>query len=245
MISIVTSYYNRKKLFYRTLKSIEKSAYKDFEFIAVDDASQERIEDLKFPFLKVIRVEPEDKWYTSACVPLNMGIKEAVGDIILLQNPECLHVHDVLSYIAENVNDSNYISMGTYSLNEELTNGLDEVDIQSFFNSLPQQEVTDYVGWYNHSTYRPVNYPFCGAITLENMNKLQGFDERYAMGIGYEDNELIDRITGLGLSKIIKDDVAVIHQWHPKVYDLINDDHMALWTKNELLYIETRSEIIV
>ena len=65
MISIVTAYYNRKKLFYETLKSINRSAFKDIEIIAVDDASspEERIEDLmdEFPYLKVYRLEKKHK----------------------------------------------------------------------------------------------------------------------------------------------------------------------------------------
>ena len=55
MISIVTAYYNRKKLFIKTLESFEKSKYKNFEVVVVDDCSDEdeRLEDLveKFPFL--------------------------------------------------------------------------------------------------------------------------------------------------------------------------------------------------
>ncbi len=46
-VSIVITYYNRKKQFYKTLNSIAKSEFKDFEVIAVDDGSlpEERIED--------------------------------------------------------------------------------------------------------------------------------------------------------------------------------------------------------
>lgn len=42
MISIVTAYYNRKKLLIRTLDGLKKYKGKiDFEFIAVDDASED------------------------------------------------------------------------------------------------------------------------------------------------------------------------------------------------------------
>ena len=102
VISIVTAYYNRKSLFIRTLNSIAKTAYKDFELIAVDDASHEweRIEDQEseFPFLKVIRIEEQDKWYSNPSIPFNIGIAKAKGDIIILQNPECFHTQDILTY---------------------------------------------------------------------------------------------------------------------------------------------------
>jgi glycosyltransferase involved in cell wall biosynthesis len=113
MISIVTSYYNRKKQFYETLKSITKTKHKDFELIVVDDGSspEQRLEEylITFPFLKIIRIEPKDKWYVNSCVPFNIGINVAKGDIIMLQCPECLHVHDILTHINERINENNYI----------------------------------------------------------------------------------------------------------------------------------------
>ena len=83
MISIITGYYNRKNLFYQTLKSLTKSKFKDFEVIAVDDASspEHRIEDFidEFSFLNVIRINENQKWYINPCVAFNIGLKEAQG----------------------------------------------------------------------------------------------------------------------------------------------------------------------
>ena len=242
MISIVTAYYNRKELFINTLNSIARSEYRDFEVIAVDDGSrqEERLEDLKYPFLRIIRIEPRDKWYNSSCIPFNIGIKETKGDIIVLQNPECYHVDDILSYVSENSNDSNYIAMPTYSINKNMTLN----DSVKNFKQLPQQSVVNYVGWYNHPKFRAVYYHFCSAITRRNLDILGGFDERYATGTGYEDNEFIDRVRRLGL-KLVIPDVSVIHQWHPKVYDLINKDHLRLYSQNAFLHRKTKKESII
>lgn len=250
MISIVTAYYNRKSLFYRTLQSIAKSECKDFEVIAVDDASkeEERIDEFEkeFPFLKVIRVEPKDKWYYNSCIPYNMGLAKARGDIIILQNPECLHVHDVLSYAKENINDSNYFVMSCYSIDEDYTNGiLPYVDYNKLLDILPQQIVADYTGWYSHSKYNPHAFHFCSVISRNNMNKLGGFDERYAPGIGYEDNEFLDRVKRLGIKITIVNEVTVIHQWHPKVYDLsLSKKFESLYSENAVLHRQTKKEHI-
>jgi glycosyltransferase involved in cell wall biosynthesis len=237
MISIVMAYYNRRELLINTLKSIEKSGYKDYEIIVVDDASkeEERIEDLN---VKVIRVEQKDKWYHNSCIPFNIGIKEAKGDIVIIQNPECFHVHDVLSYVANTVNDSNYVSMSCYSINKNMS----ILDILDQFMTLPQKSVESYVGWYNHSIYRPVHYNFCCAITKKNLSILGGFDERYAGGTGYEDDDFVDRVKRLRLKMIIADDVSVIHQWHPKVYDINNPIHAQMFRKNGLLHKQTKKE---
>ena len=205
-----------------------KTKHKDFEIIVIDDKSDERIDDLAEEFsLKLTRVE--DKWYKNPAVPINLGISKAEGDIIIIQNPECLHVHDILTYMNKKVNDSNYISASCYSINEEMNKK------RLYFKTFPQQKVENYVGWYNHPVYNPTHYNFCAGLTRKNMTLLGGFDERYAMGIGFEDNEFIRQIDKLGLKKIIIDKV-VIHQWHPKVYDTANPEHLALFRKNAALF---------
>jgi glycosyltransferase involved in cell wall biosynthesis len=234
MISIITAYYNRKFEFYRTLKSIKKSKYLDYELIAVDDgsASEHRIEEFcdEFPFLKIVRIEPNSKWYVNSCIPFNIGIRESVGDIIVLQNPECLHVGDILSHINENIRDDNYLTISAYSLDRLTTQKmLEYVDddglLKSFLKSQPQQIVSENSGngWYNHSKYRAAYLHFCSAITRKNMILLNGFDERYANGIACDDAEIINRIDKLGLNKIIFDDISVIHQWHSPSYSIYSN----------------------
>ena len=250
MVSIVMAYYNRKQLFIETLKSISKSTYKDIEVIAVDDASEEkeRIEDLmmKFSFLKVIRLEKENKWYHNSCIPNNVGIAKASGDIIMIQNPEYYHVHDVLDHIMETVTDFNYVSMSAYSIDEEHTKiFMSTKNKKAFFDTFPQQHVKEYMGWYNHSIYNKTYFHFCVALTRKNIKNLGGFDERFAYGIGYEDDDLINRVKRLGLEMIISDNVSVIHQWHPKVYNIDIPEHYAIWDRNAVLYPQVKNETIV
>ena len=87
----------------------------------------ERLEDLteKYPFLKVIRLEKEDKWYFNSCIPFNIGFKEAKGDIIILQNPECLHYGNIINFVQNHLNDNNYLSFACFSLGIESTHNLD------------------------------------------------------------------------------------------------------------------------
>jgi GT2 family glycosyltransferase len=231
MISIVTAYFNRKPLFYNTLKSIDKSKVKDLEVIVVDDCSSEehRLEDLteEFDFLRVIRLEKENKWYVNPCVPFNVGIREAKGDTIILQNPECFHIGDILSDVVERIQDSNYLAYACYSLDKGRTDILKEIHsedtetIKEKIAPLPYQIITQEggLGWYNHSKVRPVAYHFLSAIKKSNMDQLNGFDERYAKGIAYDDDELLVRIRRMGLNVEIVNNPFVLHQWH---YDTNN-----------------------
>jgi len=111
-LSVVMAYYNRRKHLINTLKSIEKSSIKDFEVVVVDDASdyEHQMNDLPeiFPFLRVLRIEPEEKKHINPCIPYNIGFRESKGEIILIQNPECFHYGDILSHVIDNLKESDY-----------------------------------------------------------------------------------------------------------------------------------------
>jgi glycosyltransferase involved in cell wall biosynthesis len=228
-ISIVTSYYNRKKQFINTLETISKSSeINNTEIIAVDDASDdgERIEYLTnlYPFLKVIRVNKENKWWSNPSIPFNKAINESSGDVIILQNPECLHLGDILKNAKENINDTNYLSYSVYSINHSTTNKLSNLKYdENLFNQINeiigQKNNVGFTGigqecWYNHPIYRPCHYHFISAISRKNINILGGFDERYGYGCSYDDDEFLHRVKLLGLDLKIIDEVHGVHQWH-------------------------------
>jgi GT2 family glycosyltransferase len=252
MISIVTAYHNRRDLLITTLKTLENSIVKDFEFILVDDCSSDehRVEDLmdKYPFLRVVRLEKENKWYVNPCVVFNVGFNEAKGDIIILQNPECLHVGDVLERASQITKDE-YISFGCYSIDNDktielgtLTNPSKE-DLMCIIQPNPRTVGSDGDnGWYNHSKYRPMGYHFCSVIHKSNLDKLGGFDERYAHGIAYDDNEILIRIQRMGLKINIINDPFVVHQWHYSSNNYQHLDASKLINKNRELLNVTKSE---
>jgi len=89
--------------------------------------------------------------------------------------------------------------------------------------------------WYNHPVRRPVGYHFCSAITANNLKKLNGFDERFMEGIGYDDDDFISRVKLLKLRVDITSNPFVVHQWHAAGQDaLTNKSELIL--KNKELY---------
>lgn len=228
-ISIVTSYYNRKNLFIKTLESISRQVNADeisLEVIAVDDGSDanERLEDLQpiFPFLKIIRIEKKDKWYTNSCIPFNVGFTQAQGEIIILQNPECLHFGNIIAYTLNNIKKNTYLSFGCYSLEEEPTDNIDEYlahpkKLEKLISENNVENTRDGSNsWYNHSVIRSCAYHFCCAILKEDLLDLGGFDPLYANGVAYDDNELLHRIKLKKMNIEIIDNEIVLHQNHYK-----------------------------
>jgi GT2 family glycosyltransferase len=103
----------------------------------------------------------------------------------------------------------------------------------------PQRIQVAHHGWYNHSVYRPVGFHFCMAMMREDLEEIGGFDERFATGIGFDDDDLVRRIKKAGMGLKIVDDPFVIHQKHART------DYENTWTRrmqNEDLYLRTEGE---
>jgi len=220
MISIVMSYYNRLDLLRHTLFTICNSKVKNFEIIIVDDYSDSDhdpiglIDEFKDIKIKIFHMRNyrEKGTYNNPCIPYNIGFSHSAGDKIIIQNPECCHVGDVLNYVENNLNDNNYLSFHCYAVNKQ--------DLEKIHNN--EKIIYNNVGkgkpeisrWYNHKKYRPVGYHFTSAITRKNLSDLNGFDEQFSQAPNYDDDEFIYRV---GLKNLIVDFVEspfVIHQYH-------------------------------
>lgn len=246
-ISIVIAYYNRKNLFIRTLESITNTDHNNFELIAVDDASREdqRIEDLQktFSFLRVFRIEPNKKWWMNPCIPNNIGFYLATGDVIVIQNPECLHMGDILSSIQDNWISNKYLVYGCYALDHTKGSQVLSVagsDIETInkiiqpTNNVPLDQCPHMNRWYQHSIYSDRCLNFCTAIGKEDLDDLGGFDDEFADGIGYDDTEFIERIKKKNMDITMIDSPFVVHQWHS--FTNYSGKNWDLHMKNKALY---------
>ena len=249
MISVVTAYYNRKKLFTRTLKSMLPYYGKiDFEVIVVDDGSDEaeRLEDLQtdYPFLRVIRLEKQNKWYKNPCIPFNIGFEAVKGDKIIIQNPECYHFGAILAHVDAHLKENEYLSFGCFSMDKLNTDDdalfFDEKNIAKLIESNNRSFTTDGdLGWYNHSKFRPEAFHFCAAMMSTDLFDLGGFDERYAKGVGYDDDELIWRIKNKKMQIKFIDDQIVLHQNHYIAPDDLveaNKRRFESYKRNKLIF---------
>ena len=258
-VSIVSTYYNRKLELWRTLKTIEKSTFKDFEYVIVDDGSspEHRIEDFSdtFNFLKLKRIESQDKYYYNPCVPYNMAIAIAQGDIVILQSPECMYIGDPIQYAVDNVVYGQYFVYSCYSLGQHNSMKLSSIDMELPMNILEEEliktiggfttESCDKIGrydsWFTHPIYRAIPYNFLSAMTMKDMRELGGFDERFAEGHAFDDTDFLTRIEKKKMKVNIVENPYCIHQFHPSVLNNIPD----FWGKerrNRMLYEQLYSQ---
>jgi GT2 family glycosyltransferase len=221
MISIVMAYYNRLELLRHTLKTFTQSQETDFEVVIVDDFSnlKNSLDTIpnEFPLLNIKIIKMADrgsKTWVNPCVPYNVGFRESVGDKIIIQNPECCHVGDVISYVNQTLTDDNYLTFHCWACNKDDVRILHQggnIDVGGTKSSKTK--------WYNHAVHRPVGYHFTSAITKKNLSELNGFDEEFALGHNYDDDEFLQRIKNKKLNITFVESPYVIHQWHPNMYN--------------------------
>jgi len=90
--------------------------------------------------------------------------------------------------------------------------------------------------WYHHPQYNPTWYHFASAIARETLERIGGFDERFANGYCFDDNNLIFRVRKMGLKMPLVDPNQgyVAHLWHPKNPALCGG--CKLWEVNRRLH---------
>lgn len=217
-ISVVIQYYNRRSHLINTIRSIRNTDldYSEFEIIIIDDASSEehRIEDIcdLFPDLQInlYSFDKEDKWWYCPVLVINKGIAMAKGDIIMIIGAECMLVGDVISD-ALRISQGEYFVYSTYALSEQYTNSIENIP----YELIKANPFADSEGgfWYQHSEHNTNCYNFCVAIRKEDMDKLGGFDERYAVGYHSGDVDFIKRARKILDIKMIDFPLAY-HQHH-------------------------------
>src|SRR3989344_4979867 len=101
-VSICMTHFNRKNQLLNTLQSIQnqKDAKELTEIIIVDDVSVEPLklsdfEDFDLD-IKLISIQTKNKWWVNPCVGFNTAFNFVHGDIVIIQNAECLHATNII-----------------------------------------------------------------------------------------------------------------------------------------------------
>lgn len=210
--SILMPYYDRIKQLESALESYlyHYGNRKDWELIVIQDP-KEKPDALirlfkKFSSLPSVLMQGFGNGNNPA-VLYNQGAEWAKGRVIILTSPEIFHVSDVLKRLDGMDFDGNYLACScaaavNWSLEKRNGNG-------------PRLTWTP-DKWYQHGQYRPAYYHFCTAILRADWERIGGFDEEYAKGVGYDDNDFRNRVLQAGLQFLPLDDVLTVHLPHGK-----------------------------
>lgn len=233
--SIIMPYFDRLAQLERTLISFGHHYHSraDYEIIVVEDMkNMDGLDELLRRFihlpLRWFRMGTGENDYTPA-KQYNEGAKIARGQHLILTNPECLHLTDILSgcdriladetehvYIVCACRHVTRCSMGP-----------------SGFDSLTYREGS----WYQHSRLRNKHLNFCSIIPATLYCAIGGFDEEFGHGYAYADDDFRDRVLATISRLVITDDLVVLHQEHHKFHSYVNGaTYRSRLDRNKQLY---------
>jgi len=116
LVSIVIPYHSDISSLKKTIDSIVKSEYYNYEIVIVNDQSKDHMNLLHMKNIlfginiKIINVPPEkiSERYNLLDI-YNIGIKGSSGSIIIIQSPYVVHDKDLISHARYNLSDSQHI----------------------------------------------------------------------------------------------------------------------------------------
>jgi glycosyltransferase involved in cell wall biosynthesis len=263
-VSIVMAYFdNRKEQTLITLNRLEE-LYADkynFEVIIVDDNSLEEnrldeiVKQFSYPVKYRYITKQEKGNRINPCTAYNIGFRLADGKYVMIQNPECYHMGDLIGYTLKHITSKNYLTFSCFSGNtvensKEILNDFNLVYDYDF----NVKNGKDVINWLNHPTYNQTNYHYCSVITRENLNDLGGFDETFSDGYCFDDNELvlsIQYILELNIKCVEPENGLVLHQFHKRnnSFDINNSDNDSerkilikmKWDSNQQKFLDKKS----
>lgn len=189
--SIVMATFNRPYLLGPTLESFRAQSFKDYEIIVVDDGDDKETPTICTD-LKYVKLNRPQTGYKCQAYPLNVGIRQATGDVLILQNPECKHITpELIEKLSARAADR-AVFASTMALNPDRS----------------EQQ------WYCHGSYNRRPFFFCGALPRAYVERIRGFDEDFKF-YGCEDDDFAYRLSDSGVQMEWADDLLVHHQWHP------------------------------
>lgn len=236
-IGIVLTYYDREKQLLNTLHTMSLSKHEDFFAVVVVDDNKELIIDVEKYKFPIDVIYTKNKTWINPEPAYNYGILKAISnnpDAIIIQNAECKHEGDVISYVAENITNEKYISFACFSLDQHHTFE-DGINLHNVALSTERAATHDGdLAWYNHPVYRDCQFDFCSAISTKNMIKLNGYDERFMYGWGYGDDYLKLRIKQMEIEFSTPEYPYVFHQWHYNTHSVVDNRAQLIQRNNEL-----------
>jgi len=241
--SLVTCTWNRAKQLNYGMLSVITQELPPNEIVVVDDGSQdntfqvfaelEEKANKKGIEMKYIYLHHPEARISS--IPRNIGFKQSTGDVVFFSEPEMLHVGETIRQALEVITrDHTPLATQIWTMGQKIWEKLDE---EYFIHParVLSHEYAMLVSGNMQNTKAPdsdwgitgSNDCFAGCffgVKRDWFEELGGFDEKMT-GHGYEDWDLLHRLSIYGKPVEHRNDIVVIHQWHTKNYPYNIYDH--------------------
>ena len=241
-VSIIMTSYNRAELLNLGLSSIAKQKIDySFEIVVVNDGADDNTKDvcdlygdkLNINYIFSGQRNANGMIYRSSSIPINIGIKNAKGDIIILSCAEIYHLNDGIGKIIKPLLENhNYITIPESMYFDNIGNYTKDLLEKKSSNKLSTCEP--------NITYTEM--PFLMGIWSDHIFDIHGYDEDL-IGYAAEDNDFVDRLLLKGC-KHHKVDAKIIHLYHGKRCSGVEDWNNPKWAYNYKIYKERKGILI-
>lgn len=212
-LSICVAYYNRPEFLRRTLQAYYNShgsEIQDCEFVIIDDGSNTEL--LAEPVVNEFKDRLNTKTFyrtdkddLDPAVAINMSVNMASSDLILITCPETMPGTPFIKNILNrDIQDDEYLMIPCYSVSQEFQKSINLLDLcdKNYTNNvlntvkiIPKSHtVAGGEGWYSHPIYRPTLFYFCSILKKRYFLEMDGIDEDFRYGWGYEDTDFTRRL---------------------------------------------------
>ena len=206
-VSIIMTYSETMTQLINTLNTIQESKYpKEFiEVILYDDRSDNEpciIDTSKYSYnIKIIYVEFErNENKINSTFSYNNAFKYISGEYVIIQNSECMHIGDIISYSVQNIKDNILISFPCWAtanenISTEIFNNRYNTRILKNIIDTKWQLLNNYPsrfkGWYNEKFLRPECLNFCTAMHINTFKKIGVFDTKLETSQGFDEQRIM------------------------------------------------------
>lgn len=231
--SVLMPYHDRAKELRNTLLSFRHhyAGRTDYEVVVVEDLKDVGSSDLHGGLLSTLReftdipcvIYPSPSSCSNPTPAFNFGASRCKGAFIVITNPEVMHHADILSGL-----DGEFDA----DPNVYVVCGCRDVTVTDRAGDWPSVRYAD-GQWLVHTVHNHRRLHFCSALSKGTYRKVGGFDEEYAKGVGYDDDDFRNQVEACGVRFSDRDDLLTLHQAHERNY-IINE---ALWGVNRKYYV--------
>lgn len=233
--SIVMAYNNRPQQLENTLRSYEywySDIMDDFELIVIDDSSHvtmraDRVLDGYKGKYTCESVDRSHKPHRNPGVLYNRAVELSSSDLIFLTNPENIHCGPVLKAGIKEHKLGSYTIFGCRTMRPIAASWINFIKMPDRLTNWDEVN-----GWYQHSQIYNRLLHFAAFIDKSTYNQIGGFDPIYDDGVGFEDNDFIEKIIQAEIPITVIDEPFVGHQAHGR------PEPSAPYFKNQKVFID-------
>lgn len=239
MISVITCTYNRARQFRRGISTILSQEFLPDEIVVIDDGSVDETRATAADLNEIARAKGVDFKYIYlnhpepriSCIPHNVGIKAAKGDILIFTESEALHVGNTIERIVSHLThfpDEVPLATQIWTMGAKAYASLPEDSFAHPENILVHEyaQLTDSTNMQN--TKAPdADWGITGSINCyagvlfgcykKDIMAIGGYNEDFKT-YGWDDWDVLKRLQVYGKKTIWDNNIPVIHQWHEKNY---------------------------